>query len=107
MLLNGFTSLLSLEMILLMFGGVIVGIIFGAIPGLSATMAIVLFLPITFNMGTTQAFALLVALYIGGGKIVHASNSKPYPQGGIKVSNIGNPRKYSRKHAFLGIRRVR
>ena len=66
MLLNGFTSLLSLEMILLMFGGVIVGIIFGAIPGLSATMAIVLFLPITFNMGTTQAFALLVALYIGG-----------------------------------------
>ena len=34
MLLNGFTSLLSLEMILLMFGGVIVGIIFGAIPGL-------------------------------------------------------------------------
>ena len=66
MLLNGFTSLLSLEMILLMFGGVVVGIIFGAIPGLSATMAIVLFLPITFNMGTTQAFALLVALYIGG-----------------------------------------
>ena len=66
MLLNGFASLLSLEMILLMFGGVIVGIIFGAIPGLSATMAIVLFLPITFNMGTTQAFALLVALYIGG-----------------------------------------
>ncbi len=48
-----------------------------------------------------------VAIYMGGGKMVHASNSKPYPQGGIKVSNIGNPRKYSRKHAFLGIRRVR
>ena len=63
---GGFASLLSLEMCLLMFGGVIVGIIFGAIPGLSATMAIVLFLPITFNMGTVQAFALLVALYIGG-----------------------------------------
>ncbi|MBO4750115.1 MAG: C40 family peptidase [Lachnospiraceae bacterium] len=28
-----------------------------------------------------------VALYIGGDKIVHASNSKPYPQGGIKVSS--------------------
>lgn len=27
-----------------------------------------------------------VALYIGNGKIVHSSNSKPYPQGGIKVS---------------------
>lgn len=28
-----------------------------------------------------------VAMYIGDGKIVHASNSKPYPQGGIKISN--------------------
>lgn len=63
---SGFASLISVEMILLMFVGVVVGIIFGAVPGLSATMAIVLFLPITFNMGTVQAFALLVALYIGG-----------------------------------------
>lgn len=28
-----------------------------------------------------------VGFYIGGGLIVHASNSKPYPSGGIKVSN--------------------
>lgn len=28
-----------------------------------------------------------VALYLGGGQIVHASNSKPYPAGGIKVSS--------------------
>lgn len=28
-----------------------------------------------------------IGIYIGGGKIVHASNSKPYPSGGIKVSN--------------------
>lgn len=27
-----------------------------------------------------------IGIYIGGGYIVHASNSKPYPQGGIKVS---------------------
>ena len=30
-----------------------------------------------------------VAIYIGGGLIVHASNSKPYPQGGIKVGTAG------------------
>ena len=53
-------------MIGLMFFGVIVGIIFGAIPGLSATMAIVLFLPVTFSLNVYQAFTLLVALYIGG-----------------------------------------
>lgn len=28
-----------------------------------------------------------VAIYIGDGKIVHASNSKPYPSGGIKISD--------------------
>ena len=27
-----------------------------------------------------------VAIYIGNGMIVHASNSKPYPSGGIKIS---------------------
>lgn len=30
-----------------------------------------------------------VAIYIGGGLIVHASNSSPYPAGGIKVSQAG------------------
>lgn len=28
-----------------------------------------------------------VAVYIGGGQVVHASNSAPYPKGGIKISN--------------------
>lgn len=28
-----------------------------------------------------------IGIYIGDGKIVHASNSKPYPSGGIKVNN--------------------
>lgn len=29
-----------------------------------------------------------VTMYLGGNQIVHASNSKPYPKGGIKISNI-------------------
>lgn len=32
-------------------------------------------------------YASHVAIYIGDGKIVHASNSQPYPDGGIKISN--------------------
>ena len=31
-------------------------------------------------------YASHVAIYIGNGQIVHASNSQPYPRGGIKVS---------------------
>ena len=30
-----------------------------------------------------------VAIYIGGGLIVHASSSSPYPKGGIKIGNAG------------------
>ena len=40
-----------------------------------------------------------VGIYIGDGQIVHASNSKPYPQGGIKV-NKATYRK------ILGVRRI-
>lgn len=32
-------------------------------------------------------YASHVAIYMGNGQIVHASNSQPYPKGGIKVSN--------------------
>lgn len=43
-----------------------IGIIFGAIPGLTATIAIAMMLPMTFSMPTTMGIASLVALYIGG-----------------------------------------
>ncbi|MCC8138055.1 MAG: NlpC/P60 family protein [Clostridiales bacterium] len=35
----------------------------------------------------TSSYASHVAIYIGDGKIVHASNSQAYPAGGIKISN--------------------
>ena len=50
----------------LIWFGTMIGIIFGSIPGLSATMAVVLFLPLTFGMEATQGLALLVGLYMGG-----------------------------------------
>jgi len=46
--------------------GVSVGIVFGAIPGLTATLAIVMFLPITYSMSSFEGIAMLIALYIGG-----------------------------------------
>ncbi|WFA08069.1 tripartite tricarboxylate transporter permease [Tissierella sp. Yu-01] len=52
--------------IALIFIGVVVGIIFGAVPGLTATTAIAMFLPITYSLSATVGISLLVALYIGG-----------------------------------------
>ena len=51
---------------LLILAGTVIGIIFGCIPGLTAGMAIALFLPVTFKMDIIPSFALLIALYIGG-----------------------------------------
>lgn len=44
----------------------VVGIIFGAIPGLSAAIGISLLLPMTIGMDTTTSFVLLIAMYISG-----------------------------------------
>ena len=46
--------------------GVVVGIIFGAIPGLSATMAIAIFLPVTYGLTPVEGMACLVGLFVGG-----------------------------------------
>ena len=66
LIVSGFASVMNLPCILLIFGGTALGIIFGAIPGLSATMAVALCLPLTFGMDPILGFSLLVALYIGG-----------------------------------------
>ena len=42
------------------------GIIFGSIPGLSATMAIALFLPVSYGMTPLMGMTMLVSVYIGG-----------------------------------------
>lgn len=52
--------------VLLMLIGVVVGIIFGAIPGLTATTAVALALPLTFGTTPENGMALLVGVYVGG-----------------------------------------
>lgn len=52
--------------LLLILIGVVIGIIFGSIPGLSASMALILFLPMSFGMEPMNGIALLVGLYLGG-----------------------------------------
>ena len=46
--------------------GSVIGVIFGAIPGLTFSMALALLLPFTFGMEATPAIALLMGVFIGG-----------------------------------------
>lgn len=67
MILDGILSVVGSPLVLLfVFFGTFVGIVFGAVPGLTATMAIVMFLPATYTMTSVQGISTLVALYIGG-----------------------------------------
>ena len=46
--------------------GVVAGIVFGAIPGMTATMAVAVFLPMTYAYDLNMALYLLLGLYVGG-----------------------------------------
>ena len=60
------STLFSFDILFLMIGGVILGTIFGAVPGLTGALAIVILLPFTFSMQPEPAIALLISIYIGG-----------------------------------------
>ncbi|MGL5438103.1 MAG: tripartite tricarboxylate transporter permease [Lachnospiraceae bacterium] len=52
--------------IILLLVGNIIGLIFGAIPGLSGTLAVMLFMPLTYSMNAGSAIIFLLSLWIGG-----------------------------------------
>lgn len=62
----GFGNVASVESMIVMNLGMLAGIVFGAIPGLTVLLAIVLFLPFTFGMSDTSGILLLLGIYCGG-----------------------------------------
>lgn len=53
------------HLVLLLVGNII-GMIFGAIPGLSGTLAVMLFMPLTYSMNAGGAIIFLLSLWVGG-----------------------------------------
>ncbi len=49
-----------------LFVGVSAGMIVGALPGLSATMAVALLIPLTYSMGPIPGLVMLVSIYTAG-----------------------------------------
>ena len=58
--------MITITKLLVAILGVVVGIVFGAIPGMTATMAVAVFLPLTYAYDLETALWLLLALYVGG-----------------------------------------
>lgn len=53
-------------MMILVFVGSLIGLVFGAIPGLTATTGVALALPLTFALNPEMGMALLIGIYVGG-----------------------------------------
>lgn len=66
MLVTVLREMLTPSNFLIIVGGTILGIIFGAVPGLSATTGIALMLPVSFSMTSTTGILFLGSIYVGG-----------------------------------------
>lgn len=85
---------LSPANILLALGGVIAGTIIGAMPGLSATMAVAVLVPFTYVMGPASGLIVLGAIYTGaifGGAISAILVNTPGTPSAIATTFDGYP----------------
>jgi putative tricarboxylic transport membrane protein len=91
------------QTLLLIFFGTVIGVIFGALPGVSASMAVVLGLTFTYGLDPVTSIAFLVAVYCaaitGGGitailfKIPGTPSSAPTTFDGHPMAQNGQPMK--------------
>lgn len=65
-LLQGFATIFHAQQILMIFFGTFMGIFIGALPGLTATMGVAIFLPLTFFMEPVSGVSFLLGIYCGG-----------------------------------------
>lgn len=64
-MLDAIVAALSLQNLLLALVGVMAGTVIGALPGLTATMAVAVLVPFTFTMESAPALIMLGAIYTG------------------------------------------
>src|SRR5258706_367693 len=96
---QGFGVALSPLNLLLMFVGVILGIIIGVLPGLGGANGVAILLPLTFSMaqqpgGTTSAIILLSCIYWGalfGGAITSILFNIPGEPWSVATTFDGHP----------------
>jgi putative tricarboxylic transport membrane protein len=62
--LAGFNAICTIEAFLFILGGTAFGIVFGAIPGFTSSMGVVILLPVTFYISPLNALVFLCAIYV-------------------------------------------
>lgn len=65
-MLEGLLNFANLQTLLFLIIGTAWGMLAGALPGISASLAVILIMPFTYSMDAVQSIIALVAVYIGG-----------------------------------------
>jgi putative tricarboxylic transport membrane protein len=65
-ILTGLINVIDINVFLVINFGLVLGIVFGALPGLTATMGVALFMPLTFGMDPIVGITMLLGIYCGG-----------------------------------------
>ena len=85
----------TLYNMLLIFGGLVLGMVIGCVPGLSVTLGIILMLPLTYTFDDpASAIILLLAVYVGGmygGSISAITLNTPGTNSAIATTFDGYP----------------
>lgn len=91
---EGFGQILDPQIMLLCLAGVILGIFFGASPGMTSSMGIALILPVTYGMDIIHGMAILLGIYIGsisGGLITAILINIPGTPASVATTFDGHP----------------
>lgn len=94
MFVTGFSMIANPMAYLLMLVGSVLGIFFGAVPGMTSSMGIALVLPVTYSMGIVEGMAILLGIYIGsisGGLITAILFNIPGTPASIATTFDGYP----------------
>lgn len=66
LLLSHIGTILQLQYFVPLLAGTIIGVIGGALPGVTITMTVIMILPFTFGLDPLQGLAAMVGVYVGG-----------------------------------------
>src|SRR6185312_17121384 len=62
----GIVNILQLKYLSALFVGCLVGIVGGALPGITNTMTVIVVLPFTFGLEPLQGLSAMIGVYVGG-----------------------------------------
>jgi putative tricarboxylic transport membrane protein len=63
---GGIVTILQAKYLLPLFIGTLIGVVGGALPGITITMTVIVVLPFTFGLEPLQGLAAMIGVYVGG-----------------------------------------